>query len=309
MNSTEIVYLVISISLSFWLFFIVTPWVFSDLAEYKLKNVSKTFSKQLSIEIVKGICPYGNKGVINTSLKTKANYVEVPESMNKEGGIEFSYSFWMKLMNSESSQILFTKGLYQEKTSPGFLDAVDGNTADEVEHTKINKEDNDINNEQLVKCPLIKMTSNSLNISFNTLRKIHNEIEYEYDNIIKSSQDNPRWFLFSVVFKEGAFTTDYGLKTKGIIVDLYVNEQHVKSKFIENDSLKLNEGNIHVFPQAVDDADNMFGDLNYHNFALTVNDVEKIWKKGFNNGGCSMSGTTTINTQLNDLGKQGANLF
>jgi hypothetical protein len=308
MNNTKIVYLVISISLAYLLFFIVTPWVFSDLTEYKLMNVSKTFSKQLSIELIKGVCPYGSKGVVNTSLKTKANYVNVPESMNKEGGIEFSYSFWMRLMNSDSSQILFTKGLFQDK-STGFLDAVDGKTAEAVEHTKINSEINGINHEQLVKCPLVKMTSNSLNISFNTLRKIHNEIEYKYDDIIKSSQHNPRWFLFSVVFKEGAFTTDYGLKTKGIIVDLYVNEQHVKSKFIENDSLKLNEGNIHVFPQAIDDTDNMFGDLNYHNFALTVNDVEKIWKKGFNKGGCSISGSTNVNTQMNDLGRNGANLF
>lgn len=308
MNSTKIVYLVISISLAYLLFFVVTPWVFSDLVEYKLKNVSKTFSKQLSIELIKGICPYGNKGVINTSLKTKANYVNVPESMNKAGGIEFSYSFWMKLMNSDSAQILFTKGLFQEK-STGFLDAVDSKTAEAIEHTKINQDINGINHEQLVKCPLVKMTPKSLNVSFNTLRKIHNEIEYEYDNIIKSSQHNPRWFLFAVVFKEGAFTTDYGLKTKGVIVDLYVNEQHVKSKFIENDSLKLNEGNIHVFPQAIDDADNMFGDLNYHNFALTVNDVEKIWKRGFKEGGCSISGSTNLNAQMNDLGKHGANLF
>lgn len=293
---------------AYLLFFVVTPWVFSDLIEYKMQNVSKTFSKQLSIELIKGICPYGNKGVINTSVKTKSNYVNVPESMNKEGGIEFSYSFWMKLMNSNSGQILFTKGLYQEE-STGFLDAVDGKTSQPTEHTKINNEMNGINHEQLVKCPLVKMTSNTLNISFNTLRKIHNELEYEYDNIIKSSQNNPRWFLFCVVFREGGFTTDYGLKTKGVIVDLYVNEQHVKSKFIENDSLKLNEGNIHVFPEATDDPDNMFGDLNYHNFALNVNDVEKIWKKGFTQGGCSMSGSTNVNTQMNDLGKNGANLF
>lgn len=305
---TKIVYLVISISLACLLFFIVTPWVFSDLIEYRLQNMSKTFSKKLSVELIKGVCPYGNKSIINTSIKNKTNFVDVPESMNKEGGIEFSYSFWMKLMNSKSAQILFTKGIYQQQ-STGFLDALDGKTLEATEHTKINNMTNG-SNEQLVKCPLVKMTPKSLKISFNTLRKIHNEIEYEYDNIIKSSQSNPRWFLFSVVFKEGAFTTDYGLRTKGIIVDLYVNEQHVKSKFIENDSLKLNEGNIYVFPQGIDDSDNMFGDLNYHNFALTVDDVEKIWKKGFNEGGCTIGGSTTkITVQMNDLGKDGANLF
>jgi hypothetical protein len=232
--------------------------------------------------------------------------------MNKLGGIEFSYSFWMKL-HDPAPQILFMKGIYHEDTSkPGLSDAKTYNkqTLESTEHTKINDEIDGTNHEQLLKCPLVRFDSTKeLRVSFNSNRKIHNEIAFEYEDILNSSQNNPRWFLFSIVFREGPFTTEYGLKTKGIVVDLFVNEQHVKSKFIENDSLKLNEGNIYVFPEAKESTDNTFGDLNYHNFALTVIDVEKIWKKGFSQGGCSISGTTIINPQLNDLGKHAASLF
>jgi hypothetical protein len=305
MNTVKIVYLVISMTFAYVLFFVITPWVFSDLNQYRMQHISKTFSKQLSTELIKGICPYGNKATINTSIKNKNNYVSVPESMNKSGGIEFSYSFWMTMITDHTKQILFTKGLYSKNsTDPSLSDAIDGTTTEPIEHTKINTDDEDLN-EQLVKCPLVKISNNALHVSFNTLRKIHNELEYKYDNIIKSSQSNPRSCLFSIVFREGEFTTDYGLKTKGIIVDLYVNEQHVKSKFIENDSLKLNEGNIHIFPEAKSEEGNTFGDLNYHNFALNVSDVEKIWKKGISKGGCTVGGNKEFKMQMNELTKSG----
>jgi hypothetical protein len=312
LNTTPGIYLAVSLTCVYVLFFVITPWVFTDLNEYKLQNFTKTFSKQLSIELIKGSCSHGNRAVINTSKKSKTDYVDVPHSMNKLSGIEFSYSFWMKL-HDPTPQILFMKGIYQDDTSnPGLSDAkiYNKDTLESTEHTKINDDINGTNHEQLVKCPLIRFDpTKQLIISFNSKRKIHNQISFDYEDILNSSQNNPRWFLFSMVFREGPFTTEYGLNTQGIVVDLYVNEQHVKSKFIENDSLKLNEGNIHIFPEAKESTDNTFGDLNYHNFALSVTDVEKIWKKGFTRGGCSVSGTTTINPQLNDLGKHAASLF
>ena len=314
MDYIKIVYLLISLTFSYLLFFVVTPWVFSDLIQYKMKNISKLFSKQLSIEIVKGACQFGNKGTVNTSLKTKANYINIPESMNKENGIEFSYSFWMKLDAATIDQIIFTRGIYQQNTpsKKSLLNVIKSEDKSDVAHTKVNADD--ISQEQFIKCPLVKITTDALGIknfsvSFNTLRKINNIIDYTYEDILNSSRLKPRWFLFAIAFREGPYTTDYGLDTKGIIVDLYVNEQLVKSKYIENDSLKLNEGDIHIFPEAKDSPDHMFGNLNYHNFALSIVDVEKIWKRGFDDTGCDMGSrkNNNINRQMNDLSIGGFN--
>ena len=56
--------------------------------------------------------------------------------------------------------------------------------------------------------------------------------------------------LIHSTFKEGNYQTEYGMNTKGVIVNLYVNEQHVQNKFIENDTININNGNVYIFPDS-----------------------------------------------------------
>jgi hypothetical protein len=302
----KIVYVMISVSFSYVLFSVLTPWVFSDLYEYRQKNISKVFNKQESIELIRGVCSFGNKTTLNTSIKRQQNYINIPESMNKAEGIEFSYSFWMKL-NSPAEQIILLKGIYTKNPElTGFFDAKIDNV--ETAHTADNSVNRNLN-DQLTKCPSIEFRKNDnktmLHVSFNTLKNINNFVEFEYDDIFNSSTNNPRWFLFSIAFKESIFKNEYGLDKFGIIVNLYVNEQHVKSKFIENDSLKLNEGDIHVFPQGLSgNGKNMFGDLHYYNHALEVNYITKLFRKGYTDEPCSTTGIVKkiVNNQSDALG-------
>jgi hypothetical protein len=307
---TKYVLLLISIILSYLMFAILTPWVFSDLNNYKLQNMSKIFSKQLSIQLIKGVCPFGSKTTINTSIPTTNDFINLPVSVNKDSGVEFSYSFWMKL-NQPSDQIVFMKGI--NNTNPINLTAKTLNGT-LTEHSTLT-------NDKLVKCPMVSFKKDvnepnepiKIQVSFNTLKKINNQIEFKYSDILESSTDNPRWFAFSIVFKEANFQTEYGLQTKGVVVHMYVNERHVESKFIENDSLKTNDGDLHIFPGLASSESNqnknMFGDLTYHNFALDISDVEKIWRKGYNSSGCSTVPAKVINTQLNELEPSGSSTF
>ena len=307
MDVTKIVYLVLSLTLSSILFFVVTPWVFSDLNEHRLKKSTKTFSKKESIVLVDGACAFGSSNTINTSNSFQRNYVDMPPSVNKEGGTEFSYTFWVRLDNTIGTNefILFTKGTNPKPNSIGakFSKVVD-------------KSGKDVDVEKLLKCPMVKISKDALTVSFNTSRKIHNEVVFDINNIslknlMLSSSTNPRWYLFTIAFREGDFETEYGMKTKGVIVDLFVNEQHVKNKFIENDTIKLNKGNMYIFPDSNSGASGcQIGNIYYYNWNLTAEDVIGVFSSGPNTkGGCSVSGSKVVNTQLNSLGRHGAKLF
>ena len=311
MDVTKIVYLVLSLTFSFILFFVITPWVFSDLNEHRLKKSTRTFSKKESIILVDGICDFGSSNTINTSNNFKKNYVDMPPSVNKEGGTEFSYTFWLKLDKTlPNDVVLFTKGANPKSGSLG-----------EDFSTVYDKNNEIVDVEKLTKCPMVKLSSqggspSALTVSFNTSRKIHNEVVFDINNssinnLMLSTVDNPRWFLFTIAFREGDFETEYGMNTKGVIVDLYVNEQHVKNKFIENDTINLNKGNIYVFPNSNSGSDGcQIGNIYYYNWNLKAEDVTGVFANGPNTkGGCSVSGSNVVNTQLNSLGRHGAKLF
>lgn len=306
MDVTKIVYLVLSLTFSSILFFVVTPWVFSDLNEHRLKKSTKTFSKKESIVLVDGTCDFGNSNTINTSNSSKNNYIDIPPSINKEGGIEFSYTFWLKLDDALSSEVvLFTKGM---NPKPDTL---------EDKFSKVYDKNDVIDNniDKLIMCPMVKASTDKLTVKFNTAKKIHNEVVFDINtnlrNIIISSQNNPRWFLFTITFKEGNYQTEYGMNTKGVIVNLYVNEQHVQNKFIENDTININNGNVYIFPDSNSGVnDCKIGNIYYYNWTLNAFEVESIFVKGPNTKtGCAPSGSKIINPQFNSLTRSGARIL
>tara|TARA_B100000405_G_scaffold207145_1_gene145704 strand:+ start:2015 stop:2926 length:912 start_codon:yes stop_codon:yes gene_type:complete len=302
MSMMKSIYLFIALVTFYATFFVITPWVFKDLHDYKQKYSTKTFSRKDSILLVDGVCDFGNTNVLNTSNPHKGNFIEMPPSMNKSGGIEFSYTFWAKISDLKSDTTLFIKGANPVKSS----------LSDEL--SKVKDAEGNVIVDDLIKCPMVNMSKENITISFNTAREIHNEMTFEIgaNSHLESTDSNPRWFLFTLAFREGDFTTEYGMKAKGVIVDLYINEQHVKNKFIDNDSMRLNDGDFYFFPKGSKDNQSMMGNLYYHNWALNSDDVKSIWAAGYNDKGCTVASTAqsgTIHSQMNDLGRHGANLF
>ena len=287
------------------IFFILTPWVFKDLSEYRKKSSTKTFSDKVSIQLVKGVCEFGNSNKINTSNKFKPNYIDLPNAINRKGGIEVSYSFWVKLNTLKKDNVIFIKG-----TNP----TDNGLTAKFSEiYDETGKKTSD--EKRLLRCPMIKMSNDHITVSFNTSRKVNNEVRFEVDKnkFLLSSDENPRWFMFSVSFREGDFTTDYGLKTTGVIMNMFLNEQLIKSHFVENDSLRLNNGDMYFFPDGDSSLErgSQAGNFMYHNFALDHVDVATLWSNGLDTSGCAVAAKVEEsdikkNIQVNDLGKSGA---
>ena len=299
---TKTLYVFVGILIFYLTFFLLTPWVFKDLNEYRLKNTTKTYSKQESILLVDGVCDFGNTNVLNTSNPKRGNYIEMPPSMNKRGGIEFSYTFWAKISNLKSDTILFVKGANPARSTLS------------EEMSKVRNAKGDVIVEDLIKCPMVKISNEQITVSFNTARKIHNEMMFDINanSLLDSTDTNPRWFLFTIAFREGDFTTEFGMNAKGVIADLYVNEQHVQNKFIDNDSIRLNQGDLYLFPKSSLDNQSSMGNLYYHNWALSSEDVKMLWAAGYNDKGCAIANAAqkgAVVKQLNDLGSHGAKLL
>lgn len=302
---TKFGYVASSLLVFYITFFLITPWVFKDLTEYRKKSSTKTFSDKLSIDLVKGVCEFGNSNKLNTSNKFKSNFIDLPAAINRTGGIEFSYSFWVKLGNLKRDNVIFVKGT--NPTTGGLTHKFSKITDETGKETSANK--------HLIRCPMVKMSNEHMTVSFNTSRKVDNEVKFEIDKnkLMLSSEDNPRWFMLSVCFREGDFTTDYGLKTKGVILNMYLNEQHVKTHFVENDSLRLNTGDIYVFPdpESATESTSKAGNFVYHNFALGHEDVQRLWASGLDTSGCAVAAKAeesdvSKNIQVSDLTKGGA---
>lgn len=302
---TKFGYAASSIIVFYVIFFMITPWVFKDLTQYRKKHSTKTFSDKLSVALVNGICEFGNSNTLNTSNKYKSNYIDLPPATNRAGGIEFSYTFWAKLGELQKDNLIFIKG-----TNPS-----DGGLTKKFSQVYDDKGNMTSEDKHLLKAPMVKISKHNLTVSFNTARKINNEVKFELDKekFLQSTDMNPRWFMFSICFKEGDFTTDFGMKTKGIIVDIFLNEQHVKTHFVEKDSLRLNDGDIYFFPgtESSNERGNQLGNLYYHNYALNTSDVQRIWSSGLDTTGCAAAAQVEeverVKTiQVSELGQTGA---
>lgn len=206
--------------------------------------------------LIKGLMPLSNSEIqFNTYNKLSPNYVKMPISINNDGGSQYTYSFWINKLSSPNyaDRIILLKGL---------------------------KNDNIIN----IKSPIIKFgqTSDELEIGFNTIKNIHNEVKIDSDAFNITGGDS--WYLVNIVFVD---YVDYKTKfEKGVNVLVYLNGSLIKSESFKNDALKLNDAPFYILPNVTDDTyydlrGNM-SNLMYHNYALSQYEIENIYKEGPN---------------------------
>ena len=286
LNINKIFYLSIAIITCIVIKLFVLKWAFSDFNDYVKSNIDMISQKYISVPITEGLCDFSKQFQLNTYNKELKNYINLPISINRSGGVELSYTFWLKIGENSSNlmdKIIFMRGL---------------NKTYKVNDIKMNKI-NDINdniNDILVKCPLVKFGNSSadiehLVIQFNTLKNPHNEVKLNLNvmKILKSSKNHPRYYLITITFQDDV-TID-GTE-RGLLLNVYVNDSMVKSHTVQNDALKINTGDFYYNPSLSQNDDTYIGDLSYHNFALKYQDIHTIFKKGFFNNICKINTTS-----------------
>jgi len=266
------------------------PYIFPKVYKYKA-SADKLKINKVSIPLTIGSCNFDSSKIeINTSNPDKSGYVHLPKSNNLKGGAQFSYSMWLDMKSNTpmkvSDNIIFLKGSLRK----GFV-------------TPQTSAQSDI----LTKCPMVKFVPKStdiifpeLEISFNTLKHPDNSIflDEEIFTMIQSSIGNPRWFLLSITFQDYFDFTDSEM---GIQIQCFINDHLVKTQTIKNDSIRINNGNFFLTPNNDDDEgdpDSFYADLTYHNFALDVIDIQKIYENGVSNSaGCITAKKTSNDAQ------------
>ena len=255
--------------------------IFPKLHLYKNQIMEKILdTKKVSVPLTIGMCNFDSSTIeLNTSNSRKAAYVYLPQSNNLKGGVQFSYTFWLDVKSYNnadlSNRVIFMRGINT------LMEGYDNNTP-------------------FVICPLVKFAQLSqansedsntyIEIIFNTLNNPRSTIVLDQSvfNLTRSTNRNPRWFLITLTFQD---YVDYNNIERGVQIESYINNNLVYTDVIKNDSLKVNNGNVYITPTQVplESTNSFYADIRYHNYALNVVDIEKIYDKGVahEKGACS----------------------
>jgi hypothetical protein len=208
--------------------------------------------------LIKGKLPLSTSEIKFNTYNYKAqNYVKVPQSINVDGGAQYTYSFWLNKKPSDeyANRIILLRGLKNDEIS--------------------------------IKSPLIKFgnNSNELVIQFNSTNNENNQIVLGKDTNIFDITTGDVWYLVTVVFKDAInYRTNF---ENGIVVLIYLNGSLIDSGHeYKHDTLKINDGPLFILPsinnQTHHNLNANIADLMYHNYALSQYEIEKIYKEGPN---------------------------
>lgn len=247
----------------------------------KLVITSKyTTNKPASFAIVDGYvdCASALNMRFNTYNPESKAYLAMPRSVNRKGGAQFSYSFWLYLddVSDENikNKVLFCKGDPRA-----------------YEYKVVNKADSvilDSGKAQIVKCPLVRFGQNykEMVVEFNTTEKVDERMVImnnvsENDSAVRRnamSLTPHYWVMFTYVFEDNVPINDF---ENGTAIKFYINDtlyQLHRSK----STLKQNNGDMVVLPDdsGVGIKSARIGDLYYHNYALDDIKVKELYTRG-----------------------------
>jgi hypothetical protein len=299
------------------------PQVSRYLRDKTLNSNTKSYTKDRKIvPIITGECAFGTRKGFNlgTVYKTMSNFVDISPSVDQKGGVEFSYTFWInmrsKLVGSSytyplrtDGTVVFCKGIYPTDNPTDV-----SNLSARVENATIpDKATANV----LVKCPMVRFTPPapvgvavplnhvpSLQVEFNTFKNPHNVIILEDTLVsqITGSEENPKWHLISVVFKDHISHQKGYSEPTGLQVDVFFNDVLAKSHVVPNDGVKLNDGNLYVNPSRTSDTDSTYSTLTYYNYALTASEITNIFQKGDFKGQCTVHYGYGADADVLDIG-------
>jgi len=251
------------------------PYFFPNLAYSK--DVNKVIKTNDTIKqnllLIKGIMNVKETDEISftgASYNTNNNnYIPFLSSINMDGGNQYTISFWMKYKKNEDVNnddfILLSK------------------------HNNCKKEDCNYS-------PQIKVTSNGYFEVKYVDNKEKETLPFREDNEsngILDKRNHNSWYLYTFVFKDYRDVLHQNIV--GHQVMLYINDILYKRHTIEGKVIKVHHNDLKILPDNNNDNektnyntnkrynDSKVADVRYINYALSHNDIVKMYRKGFNN--------------------------
>lgn len=259
------------------------------------------FDPRTETKIVDGYAPTDlladrDFDTINPQSKS---FRSLPRSLNRKGGAQFSYSFWINLKDTSpknvAHKVILMRGdrqRYSFSRTPNTT--IDAGAPDNK--IRVNADAKQYTfNEVLVKCPLIRFGEDykSLVVEFNTLDNPNEKVEI---SSFDSASDDPSlrhnvlklidnaWVLFTFTFEDSVAINDF---EDGIIVRFYVNDFMYNVSKVRS-TLYPNNGSFHLLPtwngeglaggEVLRNA--RIADVKYHNYALSSPAVKEMYDVG-----------------------------
>lgn len=224
--------------------------------------------------------------IYNTVQSSHPQYVDITRSVNRKGGTQFSYSFWMFITKPE--HLFDGKGVACPNNPGGcgqeYYLFVKG---DSTRYT-YQIDGKDTVKDLAVMCPAICLGDfqhKNLAVKFNTIGKLNETVKLEgvpsIDSTIRhniSSLTPRKWVLYTFVFMDNVPLNDF---ENGIVVKSYVNDVLYRMDR-HRSSIRENHGEIGVLPDGPPGPGTglKLSDLTYYNYALSDVDVIKVYEKG-----------------------------
>ena len=264
---------------------IIVALVVNFIASWVMKSedVPENVMARRSIMILPGFV--STKSFLNKKFDTYnpflENYIKLHKSINRQGGAQFSYSFWLRLDDMSSSnvsnKVLFLRGDNQRYTYKKMTTQAEKGEAYATQTV-------DTYNDYVTKCPLVKFgdNANEIIVELNTIYDVNSTIKIQgvkskgneavRRNMMSLMPSN--WVLLTFTFEDNKV---YDEHERGIKVCFYFNDVLYHTEKLRG-TMSVNEGEIVILPESINDGS--MGDLTYHNYALNIDDVTRILLKG-----------------------------
>lgn len=236
--------------------------------------------KPNSYPIVDGYidCASGINMVYNTYNKQSRTYINLPRSVNRKGGAQFTYSFWMYLDDVSNENIKNKVILHRGDTAKYTYKVINKDTLSVV----------DTGRSSIIKCPMIRFGENykELVVEFNTSDNFNEKMVIvnnlsENDSVIRRNAMSlaPKyWVMYTFVFEDNVPINDF---ENGIAIKFYINDTMYQVHKVKS-TLKQNNGDLVVLPDEtnVGIKSARVCDLYYHNYSLDDVKVKEFYTKG-----------------------------
>jgi hypothetical protein len=223
----------------------------------------------------------------NTTNQYARNFKQIARSLNRRGGAQFSYQFWIKIDEGNSEYykdlIVLMRG-QDKKYKIGLYDQTTNALVKELEPG------------YAIACPMIKFTDSykNMRVHLNTNNdpytfvdiKMSPELSIGKRDVLSFAPVN--WLLYTFIFEDSY--SHYTSHENGIRMQFWVNDfmyqQETNSlnyaPFREN-FIKQNDGDLYLFPELRTRPPAEFlklANVKYYNYAVSENEIRETFKAG-----------------------------
>lgn len=225
----------------------------------------------------------------NTYDPTSTSYKRLPRSINRMGGAQFTYSFWIMFERGVADHHVAGKSILLRGDKQHFQPRESTDVDPTMPESNYFKEGN--GRDYTIACPRISfVTANQLAVDVNTDRELRARFLVGSDKTEEEMRKNalslvPGHFaMFTFVFEDNVGIDSF---ERGIRMKFYLNDRLYHTATAPG-ALRQNEGPLHLFLDAEPDGnegiDNCrVADLTYYNYAQEDREVAAAYGKGFTN--------------------------